>query len=208
VNGSVLSLLRVSKTSANRGRAGRSYWLTNSPITLRRYLVTEEIVDSISKEHLRRILNSLGITAQRTRTWKKSNDPYYEQKKSWVLAAYKAAEAGTLDGVLVSFDECGPISLKPHACQGWFQSKKPARQRATYTRTSGVRKFMGAYDVGSDLLWGKLENRSVTAAVVLEFLTDIRSRYPKDATVYIVMDNLSSHWTPRSADGQSKTRLA
>ena len=37
-----------------------------------------------------------------------------------VMAAYKAAEAGTLDGVLVSFDECGPISLKPHAGSGWF----------------------------------------------------------------------------------------
>ncbi len=31
---------------------------------------------------------------------------------------------------------------------------------------------------------------------MLEFLKDIRSRYPKDTTVYIVMDNLSAHWTP------------
>ena len=62
--------------------------------TLRRYLVTEEIVDRVSKEHLRRILNSLGITAQRTRTWKKSNDPYFEQKKSWVLSAYRGGGGG------------------------------------------------------------------------------------------------------------------
>jgi transposase len=164
--------------------------------TLRRYLVREEIVDTVSKEHLRRILNSLGITAQRTRTWKKSNDPYFEQKKSWVLSAYRGAEAGTLDGVVVCFDECGPISLKPHAGQSWFQKKRPARQRATYRRLGGVRKLLGAYDVGADWLWGRLEERPVTGAVVLEFLKDIRSRYPKDTTVYIVMDNLSAHWTP------------
>ena len=88
--------------------------------TLRRYLVRHRIVASISKEHLRRVLQSLGITAQRTRTWKWSNDPLFEVKKDWVLAAYRAAEAGTLDGVVVSFDECGPISLKPHAGSGWF----------------------------------------------------------------------------------------
>jgi transposase len=164
--------------------------------TLRRYLVRSRIVASISKEHLRRILQSMGITAQRTRTWKWSNDPLFEEKKSWVLAAYKAAEAGTLDGVLVCFDECGPISLKPYPGAGWFEKNTPARQRATYHRRTGVRKLLGAYDVGADELWGKVEGRRVTGQVVLEFLQDIRRRYPDDLTVYIVMDNLSAHWTP------------
>jgi transposase len=163
--------------------------------TLRRYLVRHRVVSSISKEHLRRLLQSMGITAQRTRTWKWSNDPLFEQKKDWVLAAYKAAAAGTLDGVLVSFDECGPISLKPHAGHGWFATKRPARQRATYHRHHGTRKLLGAYDVGADRLWGHLEARRVTAKVVLEFLKDIRRRYPAGTTVYIVMDNLSAHWT-------------
>jgi len=164
--------------------------------TLRRYLVRKRVVTAISKEHLRRILQSMGITAQRTRTWKWSNDPLYEEKKGWVLAAYKGAEAGTIDGVVVSFDECGPISLKPHPGQGWFARGRPARQRATYNRRHGVRKLMGAYDVGADRLWGHLEARSVTGPVVLEFLKDIRRRYPEDTTVYIVMDGLSAHWTP------------
>ena len=43
--------------------------------TLRRYLICHRVVGSISREHLRRILASMGITAQRTRTWKRSNDP-------------------------------------------------------------------------------------------------------------------------------------
>jgi transposase len=158
--------------------------------TLRRYLIRNRVVDHIDREHLRRILRSLGITAQRTRTWKWSSDPLFEAKKGWVLAAYKGAEAGTLDGVVVSFDECGPISLKPHAGRGWFAKGRPGRQRATYNRHHGVRKLLGAYDVGADRLWGHLEKRRVTAKVVLEYLKDIRRRYPADTTVYIVMDNL------------------
>ncbi len=164
--------------------------------TLRRHLVRKRVVTAISKEHLRRVLQSMGITAQRTRTWKWSNDPLYEEKKGWVLAAYKGAEAGSLDGVVVSFDECGPISLKPHAGRGWFAKGRPARQRATYHRRHGVRKLMGAYDVGADRLWGRLEARSVNGSVVLEFLKDIRRRHPAETTVYIVMDGLSAHWTP------------
>ncbi len=162
---------------------------------LRRYLIRCKVVRSVSKEHLRRLLNQMGITAQRTRTWKWSNDPLYETKKQWVLGAYKAAQAGTLDGVLVSFDECGPISLKPHPGRGWFTQKRPARQRATYKKTKGVRKLMGAYDVGADRLWGHLEARSVNAKAVLEFLKDIRRRYPPEVQLYIVMDGLSAHWT-------------
>lgn len=174
------------------GEPGTRWSLT----TLRRYLIRKRVVASISKEHLRRVLQSMGITAQRTRTWKWSTDPLFEQKKDWVLAAYKGAEAGTIDGVVVSFDECGPISLKPHPGQGWFTKGRPARQRATYHRHGGTRKLMGAYDVGADRLWGHVEARSVNAKVVLEFLKDIRRRYPAETTVYIVMDNLSAHWTP------------
>jgi transposase len=173
------------------GEPGTRWSLT----TLRRYLVRRRVVGAISKEHLRRILQSMGITAQRTRTWKWSNDPLFDIKKDWVLAAYRAAEAGTLD-VVVCFDECGPISLKPHAGCGWFPAGRPARQRATYHRHSGTRKLLAAYDVGADRLWGHVESRRVTGAVVLEFLRDIRRRYPADVTVYIVMDNLSAHWTP------------
>jgi hypothetical protein len=36
----------------------------------------------------------------------------------------------------------------------------------------------------------------VTGEVVLEFLKDIRRRYPAEVTVDIVLDNLSAHWTP------------
>jgi DDE superfamily endonuclease len=89
-----------------------------------------------------------------------------------------------------------PDSLKPHPGRGWFPRNLPARQRATYKRTNGVRKLLGAYDVGADRLWGRVEARPVTGAVVLAFLKDIRRRYPPGRQVYIVTDGLSAHWTP------------
>jgi len=79
---------------------------------------------------------------------------------------------------------------------------KPARQRATYHRNGGTRKLLGAYDVGADRLWGHVEKRRVTGEVVLKFLKDIRRRYPAETTVYIVMDNLSAHWTQTSGAGR------
>ena len=158
---------------------------------LRRYLIRHRIVDHVDKEHLRRILQSLGITAQRTRTGKWSNDPLYEAKKGWVLAAYQGAEAGTIDGVVVSFDECGPISHKPHA--GSPQAGPPGRERPTTVAT-------GSESCSAPTTWaptdcGVVSRRRVTAQVVLEFLKDDRRHYPAETTVYIVMDNLSAHWT-------------
>jgi transposase len=127
---------------------------------------------------------------------KSSNDPLYEGKKAWVQAAYRAAEAGTLDGVLVRFDECGPISLRPWPGSCWAKMNKSQLTRATYRRLMGVRYLFGAYDVGADKLWGVLRAHK-DASVVLAFLKDIRRRYPGDVQLYIVMDNLSTHWTPQ-----------
>jgi transposase len=173
------------------GEAGTRWTLRR----LRRYLIRSKKVVSVSVEGLRQVLSAAGVTYQRTRTWKTSNDALYEAKKAWVTAAYKAAEAGTLDGVLVSFDECGPISLRPWPGSCWARQKQTQLTRATYRRLMGVRYLFGAYDVGADKLWGVLRAKK-DASVVLAFLKDIRRRYPPDTQLYIVMDNLSTHWTP------------
>jgi transposase len=61
------------------GEPGTRWSLTR----LRRYLLRQRVVKAISREHLRRLLHKMGITAQRTRTWKWSNDPLYAEKKQW-----------------------------------------------------------------------------------------------------------------------------
>lgn len=162
---------------------------------LRRYLVRAKVVSDISLTHLRRIVVDAGVTYQRTRTWKASNDALYELKMACVRTLYRAAEAATLNGVVVCFDECGPISLRPWPGACWARAKKTNLTRATYRRLMGVRYLFGSYDVGADKLWGAVRAKK-DASVVLAYLKDIRRRYPEDTTVYIVMDNLSTHWTP------------
>jgi len=49
---------------------------------LQEYVIKEGIVESISDEGVRLILRKAGITYQRTKTWKKSNDPEFELKKT------------------------------------------------------------------------------------------------------------------------------
>lgn len=49
---------------------------------LRDYLMTRQVVVSISDVHLGRILRRHHLSLQRTKTWKQSNDPDYARKKS------------------------------------------------------------------------------------------------------------------------------
>jgi transposase len=159
---------------------------------LKGYLERRRIVRSISIETLRCILGEKHVTVQRTRTWKRSTDPAFEEKAARVMALYRTCPA---DGVVVCFDEFGPISLQPYPGHCYAQRKRPWHRRATYTRHGGVGYFLGAYDVHADVLFGGYRLAKNTHEV-LAFYKAIRRRYPGHLRIYLVNDNLSLHWTP------------
>jgi transposase len=159
---------------------------------LKSYVERRRVVPSISIETLRCILREKRVTFQRTRTWKRSTDPAFEAKAARVMALYRACPA---DGVVVCFDEFGPVSLQPYPGYCYAQRKRPWRTRATYTRRGGVGYFFGAYDVHADVLFGGYR-LAKTAGEVLAFYKSIRRRYPAHLRIYLVNDNLSLHWTP------------
>jgi transposase len=166
---------------------------------LRRYLLRWRIIGQISVEGLRQVLRRAGASWQRTRTWKTSPDPDYEAKASRVLRLYRAAETGQLARhgcVVVCLDECGPLSLRPWPGSAWAPRKRPWRTRATYHRTSGVRYLLGCYDVGADRLWGRLVEHK-DGPTTLAALKGIRARYPRQVGIFLVVDNLSAHFTPQ-----------
>jgi len=84
-------------------------------------------------------------------------------KAERVLSLYRARPRG---GVVVCFDEMGPIQLIPHQGSGWAPLGRPERLRATYSKPHGVRYLFGTYDVHADHLEGTLESHK-NAAVVL-----------------------------------------
>src|SRR5262249_18105729 len=66
------------------------------------------------------------------------------------------------------------------------------RTQATYRRLMSVRYLSGAYDVGADKPWRAKKD----ASVALAFRKTSVGATPPHATVYVVVDNLSTHLTP------------
>lgn len=146
----------------------------------------------ISPIHLWRLLAEAGLSFQRTRSWKASPDPDYETKAARVLELYGAAP---IDGPVISFDQMGPISLKPIQGAGWAGRKRPERLRATYNRKHGIRYIFGALDVHRDRLYARMRPRRA-GKDVLGFMRMMRLAYPARQRIYWIQDNLSANWTP------------
>jgi transposase len=154
------------------------------------YLAAEDLV--ISPIHLWRLLHQAGLSFQRTRSWKASPDPDYEARAARVLELY---EAQPFDGPVISFDQMGPISLKPIQGAGWAPLKRPERLRATYNRKHGIRYIFGALDVHRDRLYARMRPRRA-GSDVLGYMRTIRLVYPARQRIYWIQDNLSANWTP------------
>jgi transposase len=63
---------------------------------------------------------------------------------------------------------------------------------ATYTRTKGVRHLMAAYDLGRDKIYGHIKTKK-DRTTFLEFCRYLRSLYPPEVRIAIVLDNFSPH---------------
>lgn len=133
----------------------------------------EEVVDDPSHESLRVLLREEEVSFQAIETWKVSTDLDFEAKKNRVLELYDIAEGKAIPGpgdptVVFSMDEFGPLNLQPRPGRQWApvvrRNKKGStddprlrQQRATYTRTQGVRHLYGALDTNRDRLHGHVK---------------------------------------------------
>ncbi len=175
---------------------------------LAEFLVAEGVVDDISHEGLRALLREEGVSFQVIKTWKQSNDPDFEAKKNRVLELYDIADGKAQPGegdpvVVFCMDEFGPLNLLPRPGKQWAPvaakatrvgQDKPRRRRrrATYTRTQGVRHLLAALDLGTDRMYGHVKlNKNRTT--FLAFCRYLRSLYPVEMRIAIVMDNFSPH---------------
>jgi transposase len=146
----------------------------------------------VSPRHLGALLAEAGLSFQRTRTWKASPDPDYEQKAARILAL---CEQPPPDGPVVSFDQMGPVSLRPTPGAGWAPIGRPERQRADYNRRAGTRYVFGAYDVHADRLRVRLRPKRA-GTDMLTFMRQIRLAYPARQRIHWIQDNLSANWVP------------
>lgn len=162
---------------------------------LAEHLIRERIVDTISRETLRRILHDDGVSWQRTTTAKTSTDPDFDAKMRRVLQLYDHPPA---DGRVICVDEFGPLNLLPRPGRGWFPTRKLTRLRATYTRTHGVRHMFGALDLASGHLLYRIRDRK-RSSEFRDFLRQLRDRFPA-GRLYLIVDNFSPHRHERVLD--------
>src|ERR671918_782175 len=133
------------------------------------FLVAEGVVDDISHEGLRALLREEGVSFQAIKTFKVSNDPDFEAKKNRVLELYDIADGKADPG-----------------------SPRRRHRRATFTRPHGVRHLLAAYDLGRDRLYGHIKPRKGRIEF-LAFCRYLRSLYPPEVRIAIVLDNFSPH---------------
>jgi len=178
---------------------------------LAEFLVAEGVVDDISHEGLRVLLREEGVSFQVIKTWKQSNDPDFEAKKNRILELYAIAdgrtEAGSGDPTVVfCMDEFGPLNLQPHPGKQWAPkiigkgdtgSPRRRRMRATYNRPHGVRHLMAGYDLSTDRLYGHVVKKKGRTAF-LAFVKYLRSMYPPEVRIAIVLDNFSPHLSTKT----------
>jgi hypothetical protein len=94
--------------------------------------VAEGVVDDISHEGLRLILREEGVSFQVIKTWKQSNDPYFEAKKNRVLHLYEIADGKIKPrkgdpSVVICMDEFGPLNLLPRPGKQWAPMDRQRR---------------------------------------------------------------------------------
>jgi hypothetical protein len=182
---------------------------------LAEFLVAEGVVDDISHEGLRVLLRKEEVSFQVIKTFKQSTDPDYEAKKNRVLELYEIAEGKAKPAkgdptVVFSMDEFGPLNLLPREGKQWAPvvsrrkkgstaSPRRRRRRATYKRTQGVRHLFAALDMNRDTLYGHVKaNKNRTT--FLAFCRYLRSLYPPEVRIAIVLDNYSPHLSTNKDD--------
>ncbi|MCO5313473.1 MAG: IS630 family transposase [Microthrixaceae bacterium] len=200
---------KIKKHALSRPQDHGLPFSTWSLSKLAEFLVAEGVVDDISHEGLRVLLREEGVSFQVIKTWKKSNDPDFEAKKNRVLELYDIADGKAEPGpddptVVFCMDEFGPLNLLPRPGRHWAPvavkgggdggagSPRRRRRRATYNRNDGVRHLLAAYDLGQDKIYGHIKvtkNRTK----FLEFCRYLRSLYPPEVRIAIVLDNFSPH---------------
>jgi transposase len=144
-------------------------------------------VVKVGRERLRQILDKHGITFQRTKTWKESNDPERDTKLDRIESVLEHHPDRCF-----AFDEFGPLAIHPVAGCCWAERRKPQRLRANYHKTCGVRQFHAVYSVGDDTMWGVCRSKK-SKENSLAAIKSCRTARPDGERIYVILDNLSAH---------------
>ena len=170
------------------------------------FLVAKGVVDDISHEGLRLLLREEGVSFQVIKTWKRSTDPDCEAENNRVLQLHAIADGqvSAADGdptVVFCLDEFGPLNLQPHPAKQWAARGGGAgsprrRPRDLQTPARGAPPARRLEDLTRDRLYGPVKTRKGRLEF-LAFCRYLRSLYPAQVRLALVLDNFNPHLSAR-----------
>jgi len=145
----------------------------------------------ISPSSVGRIWREAGLKPHRTRGFKISNDPQFEEKVTDIVGLYMNPPERAL---VLCVDEKSQIQALDRTQPG-LPMKKGRAQTMTYDyKRHGTTTLFAALDVKSGLVLGECQPRH-RAKEFLRFLRRIDSAVKKALDVHLVLDNYSTHKT-------------
>ena len=151
----------------------------------------QEIVDSISRSTVWRLLDQAEIKPHKWRYWLNSPDPEFEAKMLHIVDLYLHPPE---NAVLLCLDEKTAIqALERKYADLPMQSGMPCRREHSYIR-HGTRDLLAAFEVSSGKVYGQLHDGHPSPDWEM-FLGDLVACYPKDQIIHLIQDNFSTHST-------------
>ena len=174
---------------------------------LAEHLVDEGVVEDISHEGLRALLHEEGVSFQRLKTFKVSTDPDFEVKKDRVLELYEIADGKRAPGpedpeAIFCLDEFGPLNLQPHPGRQWAcRGGRGTRPGAVAGRPSPAPT---ACAISSPPTICAATGSTATSSAASGAASSssscryVRSFYPAEVRIAIVLDNFSPHLSTKN----------
>lgn len=152
----------------------------------------QEIVDSISRSTVWRLLDQAEIKPHKWRYWLNSPDPEFETKMLHIVDLYLHSPE---NAVLLCLDEKTAIqALERKYADLPMQPGQPCRREHSYIR-HGTRDLLAAFEVSRGTVYGQLHDGHSSPYWEM-FLKDLAALYPKDQSIHLIQDNFSTHSTP------------
>ena len=152
----------------------------------------QEIVSSISRSTVWRLLDQAEIKPHKWCYWLNSPDPEFEEKMLHIVNLYLHPPE---NAVLLCLDEKTAIqALERKYADLPMEPGRPCRREHSYIR-HGTRDLLAAFEVSSGTVYGQLHDGH-SSPYWERFLGDLAARYPKDQKIHLIQDNYSTHSTP------------
>jgi transposase len=127
-----------------------------------------------------------GVKHIRSKRWKTSDDPDYDGKVRRILNLYNDPPD---DGVVVSLDEKGTITVKDYEGSSWRRDPPRISDRQ---KIRGRTELLAAYAPHTGKVFYRLSGKK-RAYHVTGLLRQVRAAIPKPAKLYVILDNHHMH---------------